>query len=378
MKILFLTMGYPSVNNPSHVVFLQRLVNELVDQNHSCTVISPVKCPGEKPVVGNKEVHRTKLGNPVDVYFPKYICAWLESRFKYDFIRWASVQNYINTVDKIIINNRIQFDCIYSHFLGISAFAAITLGKKYGVPAFAAAGESRFSFLEGMDKAKMIYYLNKLNGIISVSKQNKKLLIENGILDDKKIAVFPNGIDTDEFYPRDKEEARKKFGLSKEDFIVSFTGHFIERKGPLRVMKASLKSNVKVAYAGKGPEQPNAENTVWCGPVSPKDMPILLSASDVFVLPTQNEGCCNAIIEALACGIPVISSNLPFNDDILDESCSIRVDPNDIEEISKAIDLLVNDPDHRSRMAMAAYEKGKKLSLSERANNIATWMENHF
>lgn len=50
MRILFLTMGYPSVNNPSYIIFLQRLVNELVDQKHTCTVIAPTKYPGEKPV----------------------------------------------------------------------------------------------------------------------------------------------------------------------------------------------------------------------------------------------------------------------------------------------------------------------------------------
>ena len=377
MKILFLTMGYPSVNNPSHVIFLQRLVNALVDQNHCCTVIAPVKCPGEKPVPGNMEVHRTKRGKTVNVYFPQYLCAWLESRFKHDFIEAASVRNYIYVVEKTIKNNGIKFDCIYSHFLGISALAATRLGSKYRVPVFAAAGESRFPFLENMDKARTISYLNKLNGIISVSTQNKRLLLENGILEDRKIAVFPNGIDTDVFYPRDKDAAREKFGFSKEDFIISFTGHFIDRKGPLRVMKASLDAGVKAAYAGKGPETPDAENTVWCGPVVPEDMPILLSASDVFVLPTRSEGCCNAIIEALACGVPVISSDLPFNDDILDEKCSIRINPDDIEEISKAIDLLANDPDRRAMIAAAAYEKGRKLSLPERANRIALWMENN-
>lgn len=375
MRILFLTMGYPSVNNPSYIIFLQRLVNELVDQKHTCTVIAPTKYPGEKPVPNGLEVHKTKKGNAVKVYYPRYICAWLSSRSRYDFIERASVSSYVHAVEKTIRNNKIEFDCVYSHFLGVSAFAATVIGKKFSVPVFAAAGESRFLFLESRDKTRTIRYLNKLTGIVSVSTQNKELLLENGVLDEDRIAVFPNGIDTDTFFPQEKKSARKKFGFSDKDFIASFTGQFIERKGPMRVMEATIKSGVKAAYAGKGVEQPNAENTVWCAPVLPEDMPQFLSASDVFVLPTLNEGCCNAIIEAMACGLPVISSDLPFNDDILDNDCSIRVNPNDIEEISEAIDSLFYNPERRNSMAMAAYKKGKMLSLEERAKRIASWIE---
>ena len=60
----------------------------------------------------------------------------------------------------------------------------------------------------------------------------------------------------------------------------------------------------------------------------------------MFVLPTQKEGCSNAIVESLACGTPVISANRPFNADILNEHNSILIDPDSVDEIAKAISIL--------------------------------------
>ncbi len=66
-------------------------------------------------------------------------------------------------------------------------------------------------------------------------------------------------------------------------------------------------------------------------------IPNYICASDVFVLPTTAEGCCNAIIEAMGCGLPIVSSDRAFNYDILNEENSILVDPESVDEIDNAI-----------------------------------------
>lgn len=93
-------------------------------------------------------------------------------------------------------------------------------------------------------------------------------------------------------------------------------------------------------------------------------------------LPTLNEGCSNAIVEAMACGLPIISSNRAFNDDILDAECSIRVNPVDVDEIHEAIQKLVSDPISREKMSEAAIKKAENLTLSVRAQNILAYIEN--
>ena len=156
-----------------------------------------------------------------------------------------------------------------------------------------------------------------------------------------EINVFPNGIDTGLFEKFTKGEARKKLGIADEYFIVIFIGHFIERKG-IGVLVDALNQldDVYAIFIGEGPISPDYARTLHKGPVKHEDINIYLSASDVFVLPTKAEGCCNAILEAMASGIPVVSSDLPFNNDILDESCSIRVDVTSSKQIASAINCL--------------------------------------
>ena len=93
------------------------------------------------------------------------------------------------------------------------------------------------------------------------------------------------------------------------------------------------------------------------------------------MLPTRAEGCCNAIIEALACGLPVISSNLPFNKDVLDNSCSILVDPDNIKEISNALKTLVTDYKLRTDLSYGSLEKSKELTISNRAKSIISFIK---
>ena len=117
------------------------------------------------------------------------------------------------------------------------------------------------------------------------------------------------------------------------------------------------------------------EEILFKGAVENKEIPTYLCASDVFCLPTRAEGCCNAVIEALACGLPVISSNLPFNWDVLDESNSIMADPDNVEEIAEAITRIKDDMSLRKSLSDGALEKSASLSLNKRASEILKYIE---
>ena len=376
MRILVVSVGYPSEQNSARLVFLQRLVNKFVDLGNECTVIAPVRRFRPESQCNRKELQKTDSGKQVPVYFPQYWAGWIDKKFSYDLIHDATVRGYIGAVERIVKENDVKFDCVYAHFTGLAAQCAARIAKKFGTPAFAAAGESRFTSLAGYNRPGTVAALNQLSGIVSVSSYNKKTLLDAGVLDDKRIVVLPNGADESKFFPRDKRDARKTFGIPDDAFVVAFVGHFIERKGPLRLTAATEGTDVKLIFAGKGEQRPTGSNILYCDVVPPERTPIFLNAADVFALPTQNEGCCNAVVEALCSGIPVVSSDRPFNYDILDSTCALLIDPDDVGQLRDAILKLRNNPEIYNRLQEGAKQKGRSLSLEQRAISILSWMTN--
>ena len=214
--------------------------------------------------------------------------------------------------------------------------------------------------------------LPRINGVICVSSKNKTECQNLGLLkENPRVVVLPNGIDNREFYSMPQEEARKKLGIDSKYIIASFVGAFIDRKGVLRLVEAARRiPELKLILVGEGDQKPESDQILFAGRLPHEDIVTYLNASDMFVLPTQAEGCCNAIVEAMACGLPIISSNRSFNDDILDNNNSIRIDPNDIDAISKAIYTLYNDDGLRRSMSEASFSKARLFTIEQRVKSI--------
>jgi len=113
---------------------------------------------------------------------------------------------------------------------------------------------------------------------------------------------------------------------------------------------------------------------VFVGSQPHRRVPEILAAADAFVLPTDIEGSCNGIIEAMACGLPVITSEGDFNDDLVDETMSIRVDPRDVGAIRAAIVTLQQNQQIREELAAAALERSRQFDINRRAEKVLSWI----
>lgn len=364
-KVALITYGYPCSATPTSFTFVKELVDIWRQNGVDVQVINPID---QKVLKGKKPT------GDRDEYFPKYNAySWMRYLpvLKRIQTRLAEI-SFVNAVDNIIDPD---VDVIYSHFLNAGIVAAM-LGEKYHKRTYCAFGESTLWSLKHRNRNKTIKILNKINGFISVSTENTDLLLQAGIGNAHNVYTLPNGINTKQFRPGDKIQRRKELNLPSDDVIGIFVGHFIERKGVLRVDAAAKQiSSLKMIYIGNGDQQPSGGNILFKGKVDHTDLHNYLQAADFFVLPTLAEGCCNAIIEALGCGLPVISSNGRFNDDILNDDVSIRVDPTNIDDIKNAMEKLVNDSNLRQVVSINAAKHGKKFDIQARAKRILEIME---
>jgi glycosyltransferase involved in cell wall biosynthesis len=237
----------------------------------------------------------------------------------------------------------------------------------------------RGAYQTGLKQYRWAAWLGKLAGVICVSEWTRQLLIQGGyIKKDANCEVFPNGVNCSVFYPGNKKEARIKMNIRQDDFVVCFVGGFDDNKGAERLVQALnlVDSSIKAIFIGRdGPKTPVYDNAIFIGQCDNMSIPDYLRVSDCFVLPTKSEGCCNAILEALACGVPVISSDLPFNDGILDETNSIRVDPTNVSDIASAIKELKDDPERLANLASGAKMCADRFDISSRAKKIYMFME---
>lgn len=370
-RICIISQRYPCEANPSQHVFVKKIAEAMADFNIDVTVIVPTqtkeKIYRDTPVYSE---NTTKGGNIVKIYRPRYFHV---ATNKLGPIRFSlfTIRQWVRVCRKVIDDNRLEFDCFYGHFICLAGICACKLGKIYGKPAYIAYGECNNDTLEiyGMKNVKRD--IANVSGIIAVSTKNKNCLAETGVVPAEKIQVFVNGIDRDIFYPRDRKISRAKWNIGEDEFVVSFVGQFIERKGILKINEAVQRiPDVKVMYAGKGPDQPEGSHILFKGVLPSKEIPELLSASDVFVFPSLSEGCSNAILEAIGCGVPIIAADLPFNYDILDDKNSILIDGTSVDQIEAAIRKLKDDLELRRNMREESLRRSEVLDINRRAENI--------
>lgn len=380
--IVFLTEFYPFDNHPESGVFVQQFVSAIAAAGVKCTVINPVKIqkrinyslPPQMLTVSDE------TNNSVTIYHPRYLSFSNKVIWPMRTVlltRWTFERAVIQTLQKI----ETPPDLIYGHFLYPSGAVAGKIGLKLGTPSIVRVGESvrkddsPFWTVKPVGRLRANRQLEQVTGFIANSSLTKQKLMHDLGVPEKKIGVFPNGVDHGMFFRRDKVKMRIKYGFPQDHFIIAFVGLFTQRKG-IHIVSEVLRDldNVVGVFLGQGPIEPSGPKVIFKGVVPHEVVPEMLSAADAFVLPTSAEGSCNAIIEAMACGLPVITSDGEFNDDIVDDRVAIRVNSKDIRSLRKAIEELRDNPELRSTMAKAAIDKSNAFELNKSAKTILKWI----
>lgn len=375
-NICFIVNGYPTKDDPIYA-FIRPIVLSIADLGYNCTVIAPQSITNaiknKKKLRDYQWIDVSDNGSKIRIYQPRYVSLSNLKAFNNNLSIMVRDKAILNTFQK----EEIQADAIYAHFWDCGIVAA-TISNNFNIPVFVATGESKIRVFDYYSQEKVFKNIDKIKGVIAVSTKNLKESIELGLIDEDKTKsiVLPNGFNEKKFYKISKKSARKKLNFNLSDKIGIFVGSFSNRKGIRRVLNASKDiNNLKLVLIGAGETISANSNVLFQGTIPHDELVYYLNAADFFILPTLAEGCCNAIIEAMACGLPIISSNLPFNDDILDQHNSILIDPLDITEIRCSIIKLLENPVFLQNLGENALLMSRKLTITQRARNIVEFMK---
>jgi glycosyltransferase involved in cell wall biosynthesis len=370
-KLRLLAVGrYATDARPSHQPFVRALLMELAARGVEITVVAPESLRGvARASSGNRLAPVSEVRDGIPIHRPRYL--------GYSAIRLPGLGStrrwsdwaYRRAALGATLSLGQRFDLCYGHFLYPHGAAALAIGRRLGIPSIVALGESSFARYEaGYDVPTISRLLRRFDGIVANSPELQERCLRVYGVPEHSVRLLPNGVDRSLFFAREREEARRQCGLPIDRPIVISVGQFNERKGPDRVLEAiRSRPEIGAVFLGKGPLAPEGPQVLHRGEVTHGEVATWLCAADVFVLPTLNEGCSNAILEALSCGLPVVTSDLSFNRAVVDEDCAILVDPSDPAAIGQAIGRLVDDAELRSRMAASSLSRAEAFQLGDRA-----------
>lgn len=234
-------------------------------------------------------------------------------------------------------------------------------------------------FILGLERN--IFSHRRYKKIIAISEMVKKNIIENYRVEPGDIVVIYNGVDTEKFSPSNRvkyrDEIRRKQGLTDHDFVVLFVGSGFERKGVEFLIKAveSISASVSALIVGKGPaskfrDMVKRQNIIFCGPQ--KDIFKYYAAADVFVFPTIYEPFGNVHLEALASGLPVITTRNSGAAEIIKDGVHgfVVEEPEDITAISEKIRFCLNNRDKLKLMSENARRLAEEFTFEKYIGKI--------
>ncbi len=186
----------------------------------------------------------------------------------------------------------------------------------------------------------------------------------------ERILLIPNGFFAPAFSFEDRIRIRQKYGFSAEETVVLFTGTGWERKGLRFAVRAidALQGRAKLLVAGRGPSRKYAgSHTVFAGPVS--HMAALYMAADIFLLPTLYDPFSNACLEALAAGLPVITTLSNGFSEVLENSAlGDRVEVGDDQALIQALERWL-PAEVRKKTRQIRIQIASRFSMEENIRN---------
>jgi glycosyltransferase involved in cell wall biosynthesis len=243
-------------------------------------------------------------------------------------------------------------DIIFSCYVYPDGYAALKIGKALSVPVVTQSIGSDINRIgDSISAMHTRTVLRASDFLVTVSGDLRTKAVAMGASPEKTRAIV-NGCDLSVFHVRDRLEARQKLRIDPASEAVVYIGRMDVKKGLRELVEAAAslhqqRPNLRVYMVGDGPERPVIETAIQARnasgyihalpPCAFDDVAVWMAAADLVTLPSYMEGCPNVVLEALACGRPVVATNVGGIPEIMSEECGRLVPPRDPVALAQAL-----------------------------------------
>jgi teichuronic acid biosynthesis glycosyltransferase TuaC len=322
MRILVFTTLFPNAVRPDLGIFVETRLRHLVAGGKvEAKVLAPVPWfPSTDPRWGEwsewARVPERETRHGIEVRHPRYLNLPKIGMAAHPFLLAAVAYRAALAWRR----EGFAFDLIDSHFFYPDGVAAALIARRLGVPFTVTGRGTDLNLYPKMAWPR--HWIRRAaaqaDGLITVCAALKAPLVELGEAPER-VSVLRNGVDLKRFRPLDRPAARRRFGIDGP--ALASVGHLIERKGHDFVIRALAKlPGWRLFIAGDGPERGKlealavergvADRVVFLGRRNQDELVQLYNAIDMLVLASDREGWANVLLEAMACGTPVVATRI--------------------------------------------------------------------
>lgn len=325
LRVLLFSSLFPSSERPIHGIFVETRLRELVKTGLvEAKVVAPVPW---FPFKGKRfgeygqfaATPRYEERNGLQVHHPRYLLA---PKVGMNLAPHTMAMAALPLLKKLI-SDGFDFDLIDAHYYYPDGVAAGILARKLGKPFVVTARGTDLNLIpEYTYPRKLILKTaQEASASIGVCRALMDTLAGLGA-DASKLNTLRNGVDLERFVPEPRDVARQKLGLPTKQRLLLSVGHLIERKGHHIAIDALplLPADVMLLIAGSGPERNAlqaraeklgvAQRVRFAGVIPQVDLKWWYSAADALALCSSREGWANVLLESMACGTPVIATDI--------------------------------------------------------------------